>query len=78
MAVHLLLRPYQAKGWGGGGMGGIPVSVFPTFSFDLGVTAPQDLFINFETSQSLGGAKTGDPRDKPSDYPQAELGLSHI
>ena len=40
-------------------------------------TALQDYFTNFEPSQSLGGAKTGDPREKPYDHPQAELGLSH-
>ena len=48
--------------WGGGGGGGL--------------TARQDYFTHFETSQSLGGAKTGDPREKPPDHPQAELGLS--
>ena len=31
----------------------------------------QDYFIHFEPSQSLGGAKTGDPREKPPDLPQA-------
>ena len=35
-------------GWGGGG----------------GVTACQDYFTHFELSQSLGGAKTGGPREK--------------
>ena len=34
--------------------------------------------VNFEPSQSLGGAKTGDPREKLPDQPQAELGLSHM
>ena len=34
-------------------------------------------FTYFEPRQSLGGAKTGDPREKPPDHPQAELGLSH-
>ena len=28
--------------------------------FNLGFTARQDYFTNFEPSQSLGGAKTGD------------------
>ena len=27
---------------------------------------------------SRGGAKTGVPREKQPDYPQAELGLSHM
>ena len=43
-----------------------------------GVTARQDYFTYFEPSQSLGGAKTGNPRENPSDHPQAELGLSHM
>ena len=38
----------------------------------------QDNFTHFEPSQSLGGAKTGDSREKPPDNPQAELGLSHM
>ena len=41
----------------------------------LGLTARQD-FTHFEHSQLLGAAKTGDPREKPPDHPQAELGLS--
>ena len=44
-------------------------------SFDL---ARQDYFTHFEPSQSLGGAKTGDPREKPPGHPQAELDLSHM
>lgn len=48
------------------------------FIFYLGFTARQDYFTHFEPSQSLGGAKTGDPREKPPDHPQAELGLSHM
>ena len=28
--------------------------------------------------ESLGGAKTGDPREKSPDHPEAELGLSHM
>ena len=35
------------------------------------------LFHSLEPSQSLGGAKTGDPQEKPPDHPKAELGLSH-
>ena len=42
------------------------------------LTARQDDFTHFEPSQSLGGTKTGDPREKPTDHPQAELGLSHM
>ena len=44
----------------------------------FGFTARQDYFIRFEPSQSLCGAKTGDPREKPPDHPQVELGLSHM
>ena len=44
--------------------------VFPLFVvcffFDLGFTARQDYFIHFEPSQSIGGAKKGDPREKPT------------
>ena len=48
------------------------------FFFYLGFTARQDNFTNFEPSQLLGGAKTGQPGEKPHEHPQAELGLSHI
>ena len=41
-------------------------------------TARQDYFTHFEPGQSKGGAKTGDPRQKPPDHPQAELGFSHM
>ena len=44
----------------------------------VGVTAPQDYFTYFEPRQSLGGAGTGDPQEKPPDYPQTELPLSHM
>ena len=41
--------------------------------------ACQDYFTHFEPSQSLGGAKMGDPWEKPEkNHPQAELGLSHM
>ena len=45
---------------------------------DLGFTARQDYFAHFEASQAPGGAKTGDPREKPPGHPQAELGFSHM
>ena len=48
------------------------------FLFYLGFTAHKDYFTHFEPSQSFGGAKTGDPREKTPDHTQAELGLSHI
>ena len=40
--------------------------------------AHQGYVTHFEPSQSLGGAKTGDPREKTPDHPQTELGLSHM
>ena len=36
--------------------------------FDLCFTARQDFLINFEPIQSVGGAKTEDPREKPQDH----------
>ena len=38
----------------------------------------QDYFSSYETGQSVGGAKTGEPREKHLTHPQAELGLSHM
>ena len=51
---------------------------FYLFIFLLGFTASQVYFTYFESSQSLGGAKTGDPREKQHDHPQAELGSPHM
>ena len=50
--------------------------VFFYFVF-LVFLARQDYLTHFEPSQSLGGAKTGDRREKPSGRLQAELDLSH-
>ena len=36
-----------------------------------------DYFTHVEPSQSVVGAKTGDPREKPPDHPLAVLGVSH-
>ena len=47
------------------------------FSFFIRV-AHQDYFSHFELSKSLGGAKIGDPQEKPPDCQQAEFGLSHM
>ena len=44
----------------------------------FGFTARQDYFTHFEPSQSLGRAKTEDPREKQHDHPQADLGFSHM
>ena len=45
---------------------------------NLGFKACHDYFTCFEPSQSVGGVKTGDPREKPPDHQQAELGLSDM
>ena len=37
------------------------------FFYRWGFRARQDYFTNFESSQSLGGAKTGDPGEKTPD-----------
>ena len=37
----------------------------------------QDYFSSYETGQSVGGAKTGEPHDQLA-HPQAELGLPHM
>ena len=42
---------------------------FSLFIFYLSFMAHQDYFTHFETSQSLGGVKTGDPQEKPPDPP---------
>ena len=47
------------------------------FFFLFGFTAHQVYFTHFELRQSLGGAKMGNPREKPPDHPQAELGLTN-
>ena len=43
----------------------------------MGFTARQDYFTHFEPSQSVGGAKTGDRREKLLDHLEIELGFSH-
>ena len=50
----------------------------PVHYFYLGFTDRQDYFTHFEPSQSVGGAKTGEPREKLPDHPQAELDLFHM
>ena len=42
------------------------------------VTVRQGFFTHSEPSQSQGGAKSADPREKTPEHPQAELGLSHM
>ena len=46
------------------------------FFFNSVVCLFQDYFSSL-MGQSVGGAKTGEPREKPPDTP-AELGLSHM
>ena len=48
------------------------------FFFYFGLTAHQDYFTHFEPSQSLGGAKMGDPQEKLPDHLQAEFCLSFM
>ena len=59
-----------------------PVIVFSfhTIFFLNSVLRPfQDYFSSYETGQSVGGAKTGEPREKPPDTPASRTWLvSHI
>ena len=55
-----------------------PFRHLTNFDFDLGFAARQDYFTHFEPCQSLGWVKTGDPREKTPDNPQAEFGLSYM
>ena len=51
------------------------------FFFNSVLRPFQDYFSSYETGQSVGGAKTGKPREKKKKHlahPQAELGLSHM
>ena len=50
------------------------------FFFFNSVLCPfQDYFSSYETGQSVGGAKTGEPPEKPSDTPASRTWLvSHV
>ena len=50
------------------------------FFFFNSVLCPfQDYFSSYETGQSVGGAKTGEPREKPPDTPASRTWLvSHV
>ena len=50
------------------------------FFFVNSVLRPfQDYFSSYETGQSVGGAKTGEPREKPPDTPAIRTWLvSHV
>ena len=58
----------------------ITIYVYSTQYFFLlfGLTARQDYFTHFEPSQSLSGARMGDPWEKPPNQPQAERSLFHM
>ena len=43
------------------------------YFYYLGFTAREDNFTHFEPSQSKGGAKTGDPQEKPPDTRKQNL-----
>ena len=55
-------------------------SLRPDFFFFNSVLRPfQDYFSSYETGQSVGGAKTGEPREKPPDTPASRTWLvSHV
>ena len=49
------------------------------FFFYYSVCPFQDYFSSYETSQSVGGAKTGEPCEKPPDTPASRtLLVSHV
>ena len=54
--------------------------VFFCLFFFYSVLCPfQDYFSSYETGQSVGGAKTGEPREKPPDTPASRTWLvSHV
>ena len=45
------------------------------FFFKIVLRPFQDYFSSYETGQSVGGAKTGELREKPSDTPASRLWL---
>ena len=45
------------------------ISIIYIFFFNSVLRPFQDYFSSYETSQSVGGAKTGEPREKPPDTP---------
>ena len=54
-------------------------SIFLLLLFFNSVLRPfQDYFSSYETGQSVGGAKTGDPREKPHDTPASRTWLVSI
>ena len=63
-----------------------PLKIILVLSFSIGfiyifsVLRPfQDYFSSYKTGQSVGGAKTGEPREKPPDTPASRTWLvSHV
>ena len=47
----------------------------PYTFFDSVLRPFQDYFSSYETGQSIGGAKTGEPREKPPDTPASKTWL---
>ena len=68
------------------GLNRIVLPVMPTnkiyiyfFLFDSVLNPFQDYFSSYETGQSVGGAKTGEPREKPPGTPASRTWLvSHV
>ena len=64
----------------------VSIHIIPFFSVDFlfiffnSVLRPfQDYFSSYETGQSVGGAKTREPREKPPDTPASRTWLvSHV
>ena len=57
----------------------MPKANITTFFFNSVLRPFQDYFSSYETGQSEGGAKTGEPREKPSDTPTSRIWLvSHV
>ena len=70
------IRLYVVLGWGKY----CCVAIFHFLFFFNSVLRPfQDYFSSYETGQSVGGAKTGEPREKPPDTPASRTWLvSHV
>ena len=52
---------------------------FFSFFFNSVLRPFQDYFSSYETGQSVGGAKTGEPREKPPNTPASRTWLvSHV
>ena len=55
------------------------LDIFFFFFFNSVIRPFQDYFSSYETGQSVGGAKTGEPREKPPGTPASRTWLvSHV